>query len=392
MGIWSWARSVIADRPVEDPVPVFLERSADGEGYVFRLGLRAGFGGDQTARIAVHRRVNPAPHPVLKEIHYCEVAGRTLEAANVYALQEKVARLLDSIAPARALPLCYFRVPAADYEIAAYEDGGAITAPVIGGPKFKARDLAGIRRDVCRYLTSAGYVSDDEEVAVGVLRPRDLRLVAPAAVFCSYAERAVWLPSVEGISADGPVVGVLGRSAALGPERRRSGGGPATGASAPAAPDVVALLRFLQSETRHSRAVLDPQTLYASRVRPEIWRDAEERSEDAGRTLVAHLSDDEASVLELTIRRTGAGDVAVALEHSGINVFLAPDEDALAGVVARYLSAQGFLRFREAVELHRPAAPRPERLDPDSIFSRPPAGWRVTDRATYDDLEEVHRA
>src|SRR5918999_514012 len=143
-----------ADSGEHEPVPIYLERAED-DGYAFRLGVRAGFGGQETARIPVQRRTNPDPHPILKEIHYCEVAGRTLEAANLYALQEKVGRLLEAIAPARTLPLCYFRVPAMDYELPVYEQGGELTSPVLGGPKLRARDLAGIRRNVCRYLVSA---------------------------------------------------------------------------------------------------------------------------------------------------------------------------------------------------------------------------------------------
>src|SRR5919206_2590515 len=120
---------------------MYLER-VDRENYAFRLGVRAGFGGGETARIPIFRRTNEAPHPILKEIHYCEVAGRTLEAANVYALREKVARLLEGIAPGRALPLCYFRVPAMDYELPVYEDDGKILAPIIGAPNLRADDLA----------------------------------------------------------------------------------------------------------------------------------------------------------------------------------------------------------------------------------------------------------
>src|SRR3954447_16208126 len=137
-------------------LPVDLERSEDG-GYAFRLGVRAGFSGQQTARIPISHRVNPDPHPLLEEIHSCEVAGMHLEAANVLALRAKVAAQLEMMAPGRALPLCYFRAPAMDYELAVYEEGGRLHVPVIGGPRLRATDLAGIRQHVCRYLTSAGY-------------------------------------------------------------------------------------------------------------------------------------------------------------------------------------------------------------------------------------------
>src|SRR5919206_299768 len=163
MGLWRWVRDVIADRGELEPVPIFLERAPDG-GYRFRLGVRAGFGGQDVARIPISVRVNPDPHPILKEIHYCEVAGRTLEAANVHALRAKVQAALETIAPARTLPLAYFRVPAMDYEVPVYEEGGGIVSPVIGGPHLEGRDLAEIRRKVCRYLAAAGYVAEPEEV------------------------------------------------------------------------------------------------------------------------------------------------------------------------------------------------------------------------------------
>jgi hypothetical protein len=373
VGLWSWIRGVIADRGENAPVPVYLEHATHGsDRYAFRLGVRAGLGGQETARIPVHIRVNESPHPILKEVHYCEVAGRTLEAANVYALQGKVAQLLDSLAPARTLPLAYFRVPAMDYSVPVYEDDGKIVSPVIGGPNLKADDLAGIRRVVCSYLMSAGYVTEAEEVGVGVVRPRDLSLVAPAAVFRSLADGGFWLPSVEGVSAEGPVVGVLASATRLAePERRRFGSGPAAQDTAPAAPDVLSLLRFVRAEMGRSpqHRDFDVDALYASEVQPEIWTVAEARTEDVGRSLVAHLTDDEQTRLELSIRHTGAGDVAAALIDSEISAFLAPDEDALARMIGRYLHERGFLRFADEIEVHSAAPPRAERLDAEDIWT-----------------------
>src|SRR5919202_7011359 len=137
VGLWSWTKQVIAETGEHEPIPIHLEKLGDDQ-YAFRLGVRAGFGGQEVARIPVRRRMNPASHPVLKEIHECEVAGQHLEAANLYALRAKVSRLLEGIAPGRSLPLCYFRVAAMDYELPVYEDGGMLTSPVIGGPKLKA--------------------------------------------------------------------------------------------------------------------------------------------------------------------------------------------------------------------------------------------------------------
>lgn len=358
---------MIADRGEHEPVPIDLERTP-GDGYAFRLGVRAGFGGQETARVPVTRRTNPDPHPILKEIHECEVAGQVLSAANPFALREKVARLLESVAPARALPLCYFRVPAMDYELPVYEDGGHIVSPVIGGPALKADDLAGIRRTVCQYLHSAGYVSSDEEVEVGVVRPRDLSLVAPAAVFRSLVDRDLWVPSVEGVSEEGPVVGVLGHAAQLrGQERRRAGILPDE--KAPAAPDVIALLRVVREEMSRGRRASDPAAVYADDVRPEIWAAAEQRTEAAGASCVAYLSDEEATRLELEVRRTGAGDVATALMDRAISVFVAPDETALAAQVGSYLAAHDFLRYATEVEVHAEHAPRAERLEAEEIWT-----------------------
>ena len=367
--LWSWIRRVATDTGEHArQVPIDLERNRDGD-YAFRLGVRAGLGGLDTARIPVARRTNPAPHPILKEIHYCEVAGQTLEAANVYALKAKVAALLETIAPGHALPLCYFRVPEMDYELPVYEEGERFVSPVIGGPNLKASDLAEMRRHMCRHMISSGYVSEAEQVAVGVLRPRDLSRVDPAAVFRSYADPELWLPSVEGVSAEGPVVGVLGHATQLGTERARAGVRTANVRTAPSAPDVLELLRFLRVELVRARTLEDPFTLYASEVRPEIWAAAEQHTEDTGRHLVAYMTDEQATKLELAIRRTGFGEVVTAMEDRGIDVLLAPDDEALAAVAGNYLAARGHLRFASEVEIHAAEAPRAERLEPDEIFT-----------------------
>jgi hypothetical protein len=366
VAVFSWIRGVIADRGEHDPVRIHLERTSQ-DSYALRLGIRAGFGGGETARIPVGRRVNSAPHPLLKEIHHCEVAGQTLEAANVHALKAKVERLLETIAPGRTLPLCYFRAPVIDYELPVFEHGGWLTTPVLGGPRLRAHDLAGIRRQVCRYLESAGYVGHADEVTVGVVRPRDLRRVAPAAVFRSHTDPQLWIPSVDGVSPDGPVIGVVGHAPELRRrERRRVGAGPRMEDTAPAAPDVVALIRYFQTELGRAARVA-AWGLYASEVRPEIWAAAEARTEEAGTRLVAHLTGDQPTRLELAVRRTGAGDVATALEEHGINVFLAPDEDALATQVGHHLAHAEFLRSPAEVEIHHADAPRAERLGVDSI-------------------------
>jgi hypothetical protein len=215
-------------------------------------------------------------------------------------------------------------------------------------------------------------VAEGQDVTVGVVRPRDLSLVAPAAIFRSLSERRLWLPSVEGVSAEGPVIGVLASATRIAEqERRRFGSGPAAQDAAPAAPDLLSLLRFVRAEMGRSRRQhnLDPDSLYACEVRPEIWADAERRTESEGKTLVAYLTDDEQTRLELSVRRTGAGDVAAALVDSEITAFVAADEDALAAMLGRYLYDRGFLRFAEEIEIHSAAPPRAERLEADEIWT-----------------------
>ncbi|MEA2309823.1 MAG: hypothetical protein QOI65_2109 [Thermoleophilaceae bacterium] len=369
MGVWTWIKDTIAYQGEAAPLPIDLERAGDGD-YVFRLGVRAGFGGGEAARLPIHHRPNVAPHPVLKEIYSCEVAGQTLEAANLFALRDKVGSVLETIAPARALPLAYFRVPAVDYSLPVYEDDGQIVSPVLAGPRLKARDLAGIRRAVCRYLLSAGYVDDESEVTVGVLRPRDLRLVGPAAIFRSQTDPDFWLPTVEGVSAEGPVIGVLANAARLStPERRRAGAGPLAQDTAPADADLMSLLRLLRADMSHRH---DPEwlaSLYASEVRPEIWESVEARTEDSGSRLVAYLTDDEGTRLELGVRRIQTGDVCAAFADTGINAFLADSEDALASMVGTHLHRSGFLRFPQEIEIHAAEAPRAERLDTEAIWT-----------------------
>jgi hypothetical protein len=123
---------------------------------------------------------------------------------------------------------------------------------------------------------------------------------------------------------------------------------------------------------------MDTDALYASEVRPEIWTVAELRTEPAGFTLVAYLSDGETTRLELNVRRTGAGDVCVAVEDAGINVFLAPDADSLAHSVGRHLHAAGFLRFPEEVEIHTAEPPRAERLEAEQIWTHEPEEVQTT--------------
>lgn len=373
MGLWTWIKDTIAYQGEYAPIPIELEHAQHGHGYAFRLGVKAGFSGQEVARLPIHHRPNDAPHPVLKEIYSCEVAGRTLEAANLFALRSKAASAIETIAPARILPLAYFRVASMDYDMAVYEDDGEIVSPVLSGPKLKARDLAGIRRAVCRYLINAGYAEEESDVSVQVLRPRDLRLGAPAAVFRSQADAQFWLPTVEGISADGPVIGVLASAARLSePERPRAGVGRLRHETPPAEADIVSLLRLLRSEMGPRRDPVAMAALYASEVRPEIWEAVEARSADAGTRLVAHLTDDEGTRLEMGIRRTVAGDVCAAFADTGINAFLADDEDQLAGMVGRHLHASGFLRFMQEIEIQPAEAPRAERLDTDSIWTNEP--------------------
>jgi hypothetical protein len=399
MKLWHWTKHVLTDQTGGvDPVAVGIERNPDAvlelgaeaspevPLYVLRVGVRGGFGGTR-AGLPVHRRDNPAPHPLLKEIYGCEVAGKELESANIYALRAKVQRQLDVIAPARSLPLCYFRAPRYDYSLGVYEDGAHLVCPVLTGPRIRAESLAEMRAPLVDHLRAAGYLMVDEEPEVLVLRPSDLRLVPPAALIRCLGDPDLWLPTVEGVSAEGPVIGLLSHPTELVTEVRRRRGSPAREAP-PSAPDVSALLRWVGGEMAVRGRVASPWSLYAADVRPEIWARTEELTDPTNHTLFAHL--DGGSTLEVPVRHTAAGEAVGAIRDVGISVFLAGGHDALAEVIGQYLAAGGFLR--DPADL-RPEVVReapPERLDPDSIRTGTPADFGIEPGTDLSPQETSH--
>jgi hypothetical protein len=298
-----------------------------------------------------------------------------LEAANIYALREKVQRQLEVIAPARSLPLCYFRAPRYDYSLPVHEEGAHLVCPVLTGPKIRARSLAELRAPVVRHLLTAGYLMPDEEPDVLVLRPSDLRLVPPAGVIRCLDDPTLWLPTVEGSSAEGPVVGLLAHPAELATETRRPRRDSPAVAPPPSAPDVTALLRYIGHEMMVRGRLVNPWALYATEVRPEIWARTEELTNGTDRTLTAHLV--AGGSLQVPVRHTAAGEAVGAIRDQGIAVFLAGDPEALGDVIGRYLAAFGFLRDPADLrpELVGPASP--ERLDPDSIWTGAPSGMEI---------------
>jgi hypothetical protein len=397
MNAWTWTKHVITDQTGGvEPVPVDLERNPgavvelgaenppDVPLYVLRVGIESGFGRTQ-AGLPVYRRDNPSAHPILKEIYRCEVAGKVLEAANVYALRDKVQRQLEMIAPGHSLPLCYFRAPRFDYSLPVHEEGSRVVCPVLAGPKIKADGLNEIREPVTRHLRTAGYLAADEEPEVQVVRPSDLRLVPPAAVIRSLDDPSLWHPTVEGTSDEGAVVGLLAHPAELrGTERRRTataGDGPP-----PSAPDITGLLRQIGVELAQRGVVVNPWTLYAAQVRLEIWARTEAITDATPNRLACHMEGGES--LEVPVRRTAAGELVAALQEHGITVFLAGDLDALRYSVGRYLADAGFLRhpsdLRQEAIRERPA----ESLDPDSIWTGEPR-YRADEPAPGVELERL---
>lgn len=382
MGTWDWAKRIVTDQTGGlEPIPVELERNPDAVVelgahnppdvplFILRVGIASGFGRTR-AGLPVYRADNPSHHPVLKEIYHCEVAGKRLEAANIYALREKVRRQLEVIAPAHSLPLCYFRAPRFDYSLAVYEQGSHLVCPVLAGPKIKARSLAEIRDPVVRHLQTSGYLAADEAPDVLVVRPSDLRQVPPAAEIHCLDDPGLWIPTVEGVSAEGPVVGLLTHPAELAvrPRERRGafGGGDAP---PPSATDVTALLRSLGGEMVRRGTVVNPWALYASAVRAEIWARTEELTDPTRRALTAHLEGGEP--LEMPIRHTAAGESVAALSQPelGIAVFLAGDDGALAAVAGRHLAEAGFLRDPSELRARALREAPSESLDPDTIWT-----------------------
>ena len=324
MGALSWARGVIADQGDVAPIPVRVE---DGPaGCVLVAGVNGG-----AARIAVDRRPNPAPHPILKEIHSCDVAGRHLEAESPEALQRKVAAMLEGIAPARSLPLAYFRAPAAGYELPVYDDDGQIVAHAFGGPRSRARDLAGVRAHVARHLASAGYVAGEDDVQVGFVDPVDLSLIEPTAVLRSLRDPDVWMPWSDRRDTSEPRIDRLGVAA------------PAE------VHDVLSVLAWARAGAGGQSPVDGGQWLYASGVSADAWRAAEQRATPAGMVLVADLEGGDAMRLELPVLRTASGDLAAALDCGGIDAFLAPTPEDLAAMVGQRLAQSGFLTSPERV-------------------------------------------
>ena len=396
MGLWSRTKRIATDQTGGvEPVEIDLERNPGAvlelgaqnppgvPIYVLRVGVEGGFAGSR-AGLPVYRHTNPSPHPVLKEIYTCEVAGKVLEAANIFALREKAQRQLEVIAPGHSLPLCYFRAPRFDYSLAVYGEGSHLVCPVLAGPRIKARTLAEIREPVVRHMHTAGYLFDDEEPEVLVVRPSDLRQVPPAAVVRCLDADELWMPMVEGISADGPVVGLLVQPAELAGERRRRRGHGAD-ETPPSAPDVTALLRYLGHEMAVRGALLNPWALYAADVRPEIWARTEELTDGTNRTLTAHLEGGE--VLEAPVRHTAAGESVGALrEEERISVFLAGDDDALADIVGRYLAAGEHLRDPRDLRPETVRGTPAESLDPDDIWTHHPVEFELDSPSQASDV------
>jgi hypothetical protein len=382
LSVFGWAKRVVTSETggEPEPVPIGLERNPDAaielgaenppdvHLYMLRVGMRSGFGQTE-AGLPVYRRVNPSPHPILKEIYFCEVAGKTLEAANVFALRAKVQTALEAIAPAHSLPLGYFRAARFDYSLPVYEEGNHLVCPVLTGPSIKGRELADLREPVSRWLQSAGYLAAGEEPEIEVVRPSDLRLVPPAALIRSVDDPATWMPTVEGTSPDGPVIGLLAHPAVLQvPQRRLAGSDQAP---PPSATDVTGLLRYLGGALATRGHVQNPWALYASDVRPEIWARTEEVTDATNRQLRCFMEG--GPELRLPIRHTAAGEVCAALQEHGITVFLAGDDDALAATVGCYLTDAGFLRHAEDLRLQTLEPPPAESLDPDAIWTGEPA-------------------
>jgi hypothetical protein len=399
LSLWAWTKRVATDQTGGvAPVAIDIERNPgavvelgaknppDVPLYVLRVGVRGGFGRVR-AGLPVFRRENPSPHPVLKEIYQCEVAGKVLEAANIYALREKVEGQLDVIAPARSLPLCYFRAPRYDYSLPVHEEGSHLVCPVLTGPKIRARSLAELRQPVLRHLLTAGYLMSDEEPDVLVLRPSDLRLVPPAAVIRCLDDPSLWLPTVGGTSAEGPVVGLLAEPAELASETRRKRGSPDV-APPPSAPEITALLRYIGHEMTVRGRLVNPWTLHATEVRPEIWARTEELTDRTNRTLTAHLVG--GPPLVVPVRHTAAGEAVGAISDQGITVFLAGDHDALGDVIGRYLVGSGFLRDPADVRGEEVSQVAPERLDPDSIWTGGSPGFAAGPSKELSVTQKTH--
>lgn len=372
-----------------EPIPIELERNPaalvelgaqNPPGvplYHLLVRLPSGPSDSSQSRIPVYRTDNASPHPILKEIYVCEVAGKRLEAANIFALRFKVQEAIQVVAPGGSIPVCYFKAPRFDFTLAAFREGRGVVCPVLAGPKIRAADLAHLREPVVRYLRSAGYLDAAEEPELLVVRPSDLGLSPPAAIVRSLEDRAMWLPAVAGASRDGGVVGLIAHPAALRTSERRRRAGSGSDAP-PSGPDVTALLRYVGHELDRVGRLTDPWSVYACDVLPEVWARTEELTDSTDLRLVCRLDEGPDMPLELPVRHTAAGEAVTALQEQAVTVFLAADPDTIAAHVGRYLAESGFLPRADDLRVEQAPGARSERLDIDAIWTGQSAGESTT--------------
>ena len=176
------------------------------------------------------------------------------------------------------------------------------------------------------------------------------------------------MPTVEGASDEGPVVGLLAHPAEL---REGDAAAARRRTPPPSAPDVTALLRYVGAEMVQSAArPAIPWALYASDVRPEIWARTEELTEPTTRARSScHMEGGEHLECPMRHTRRRRARRRAAARRRDHRVSRRRRRRAQRG--RRPLPRRGGLpaRRRATCASETVSAPPAEALDPDAIWT-----------------------
>jgi hypothetical protein len=172
--------------------PDFDGRAEDASPRFFVLTDLSGLNGMRKVRVPVFWRMGGGPGAPRKETYTVQIAGMTVEAGNLIALEADVAKVLLHIMQRQRLPHFWLVPPNGEsIPVIRHEAGYAVYVP--RGPQFAARTLAKIRDHVHQYLLALGMIAADDAIGIVALGA-DLRQVAPLAI---YEAAGIWLPVFE---------------------------------------------------------------------------------------------------------------------------------------------------------------------------------------------------
>ena len=159
---------------------------------------------------------------------------------------------LETIAPGRSLPLCYFRAPAMDYALPVHEEGGDLVCPVLGGAQAQGRRPGRAPEPV---------VAPPRPRRLPGLRARSPRSWSSGRATCAWSTPAAVIRCLDAGALDADRRGHLARgprrwpprpSARAAPRERRRAARRRRPRPPPSARDVIGLLRYLRHRDRPS--------------------------------------------------------------------------------------------------------------------------------------------